>query len=133
SLHLDAAESYIDLVDRQSAHHLGFFDGAFDGVDSRFNVDDNSLSNPARLGPAYPDDFHLVVFGCFAGYQPDLGRADVERGYIFVSFRHRVSQHQRLLAGALLTWESCLLSFAASGPAKLRTTPSDLAASMKET
>src|SRR5262245_19111648 len=133
SLHLYAAQSYVHLIDWQPAHHLGFFNSALDCVHRRLNVDDDSLSHAAGLCPANPDDFDLVTFGRFARDQPDLRGAYVERSYVLLSFRHRHSPVQCFFPGALLDWESCLVSSAASGPAKFRTTRSDRATSMNET
>src|SRR5262249_41345946 len=130
SLHLDSTEPYIDLIDRQTAHHLGFFNSALDCFHGSFDVDDHSLSPAPGLGPANPDDFHLVIVSGFAGDQPDLRGAYVERGYVLMSFRHHDSPVQCFFPGALLNWESCLVSSAASEPAKFRTIRSDRATSM---
>src|SRR5262249_3828172 len=132
-LDLDTAQPNVDLIDWQPAHHLGFFNGALDCLHGSFDVDDHSLSHAPGLGPADPDDLHLVIFSCFARDQPDLRGAYVERGYIPISFRHRDSPVQCFFPGALLNWESCLESSAASGPAKFRTIRSDRATSMNDT
>src|SRR6185295_949420 len=76
---LDAAQTNVGGIDRQSRHHLRLFDRAFDRVNGSLDIDDDALANSARGSTPDPDDLERVILGYFSYHRSDLGCSDVER------------------------------------------------------